>query len=303
MVIVAPRGTRSTFMNSTLVHELDCGPFHLTLGKRTLVMGVLNVTPDSFSDGGLFFNKDDAVIHAEGLAAAGADMIDVGGESTRPFADSVGVDEEIGRVVPVIEQLARRVSVPISIDTSKAEVARQAIAAGACIVNDIGALRLDPGMGQVVARAGVPVIVMHMKGTPRNMQVAPHYNDVVKEVKNFLLQAVENATQTGIDRGKIIIDPGIGFGKTVNHNLLLLKHISRFHALGAPVLIGPSRKSFLTKILGEGDAHREAGTQATVAFAALQGVHIVRVHDVKRTVDTLKIVESIRDVVKDQEAG
>jgi dihydropteroate synthase len=285
-------------MDTSLVYELQCGPFRLTLGKRTLIMGVLNVTPDSFSDGGLFFEKENAVVHGQTLAAAGADIIDVGGESTRPFSKPVSVDEEIRRVVPVIEELAKRVSVPISIDTCKAEVARHAICAGAAMANDIGALRLDPAMASVVAQADVPIILMHMQGTPKNMQIDPSYGDVVGDVRGFLADAILRATQAGIDRNKIIVDPGIGFGKTVNHNLLLLKHLSAFHDLNVPVLIGTSRKSFIAKLLGDDMERREIGTQATVAAAALQGVHIVRVHDVQRSRDTLKIVEAIRDTVQ-----
>ena len=274
--------------------KLQCGPFWVTIGKNTLVMGILNVTPDSFSDGSLFFDKEAAVAHGEAMAAKGADIIDVGGESTRPFSEPVPAQEEIRRVIPVIEELASRLSVPISIDTNKAEVARHAIAAGASMVNDIGALRLDPAMADVVAKAGVPVVLMHMKGTPKAMQVDPHYEDVVGEVTGFLADAIRKAEQAGIDRTKIIVDPGIGFGKTVTHNLLLIKHLAAFHALDAPILIGPSRKSFITKILGPGDERREVGTQAAVAAAVLQGAHIVRVHDVERTKETLKLVDAIK---------
>lgn len=259
------------------------------------MMGIVNVTPDSFSDGGLFFDQADAVAHGEALAAAGADIIDVGGESSRPFSESVPVQEEIRRVVPVIEELARRLSVPISIDTHRARVARHAISVGASMVNDIGALLLDPAMGSVVAEAGVAVVVMHMKGTPKVMQVGPHYEDVVGEVRGFLADAVERAEQAGIGPSRIIVDPGIGFGKTVTHNLLLIKHLSALQALGVPILIGPSRKSFIAKILGNGDERREVGTQAAVAVAALHGAHIVRVHDVERTRYTLKLVDAIKN--------
>jgi len=274
---------------------LQCGPFRLTLGKGTLVMGIVNVTPDSFSDGGLFFDKEAAIAHGEALAAEGADIIDVGGESTRPFSESVPAAEEIGRVVPVIEALAGRLSIPLSIDTNKSEVARHAIEAGASMVNDIGALRLDPDMAAVVAEAGVPVVLMHMKGTPKAMQIDPHYEDVVEEVQRFLAQAIERAERAGIDRARIIADPGIGFGKTVTHNLFLIKHLSAFRTLGVPILLGPSRKSFITKILGPGDKCREIGTQAAIAAAVLQGADIVRVHDVKRTKQTLTLVDAIKD--------
>ncbi|MDY6988549.1 MAG: dihydropteroate synthase [Thermodesulfobacteriota bacterium] len=275
--------------------NLQCGPFRLTVGKGTLVMGIVNVTPDSFSDGGLFFDKEAAIAHGEALAAEGADIIDVGGESTRPFSESVPETEEIRRVVPVIEALAGRLSIPLSIDTNKSEVARRAIEAGASMVNDIGALRLDPDMAGVVAEAGVPVVLMHMKGTPRAMQIDPHYEDVVGEVERFLAQAIERAERAGIDRARIIADPGIGFGKTVTHNLLLIKHLSALRTLGVPILLGPSRKSFITKILGPGDKGREIGTQAAVAAAVLQGADIVRVHDVGSTKQTLRLVDAIKD--------
>ncbi len=258
-------------------------------------MGILNVTPDSFSDRGLFFDKTAAIAQGEAMAAAGADIIDVGGESSRPFSDPVPAHEEIRRTVPVIEALASRLSAPISIDTNKAEVARCALAAGASMVNDIGALRLDPDMAGVVAEAGVPVALMHMKGTPKTMQVDPVYEDVVQEVRAFLADAIQRAEQQGIDRSKIIVDPGIGFGKTVRHNLLCIKHVSALHSLGVPVLIGPSRKSFIAKILGPEMERREVGTQAAVTAAALNGAHIVRVHDVARTKDTLDLVDAIKD--------
>jgi dihydropteroate synthase len=282
-------------MDKVSVLKLQCGPFGLTAGGRTLIMGIVNVTPDSFSDGGLFFDRADAIAHGEALAAAGADIIDVGGESSRPFSEPVPAQEEIERVGPVIEELARRLSVPISIDTHKTQVARHAISAGASIVNDIGALRLDPDMASLVAEAGVAVVLMHMKGTPKAMQVDPHYEDVVGEVGEFLADALARAEQAGIDRTKIIVDPGIGFGKTVTHNLLLIKHLSGLQALGVPILIGPSRKSFITKILGSGDERREVGTQAAVAVAALHGAHIVRVHDVERTRHTLKLVDALKN--------
>jgi dihydropteroate synthase len=284
------------------VLKLQCGPFGLTAGNRTLIMGIVNVTPDSFSDGGLFFDHADAIAQGEALAAAGADIIDVGGESSRPFSEPVLEQEEIRRVVPVIGELAGRLSVPISVDTHKAQVARHAISAGASIVNDIGALKLDSAMASLVAEAGVAVVVMHMKGTPKAMQVDPHYEDVVGEVRDFLANAMERAQQAGIDRTKIIVDPGIGFGKTVTHNLLLIKHLSGLQALGIPILIGPSRKSFITKILGPGDERREVGTQAAVAVAALHGAHIVRVHDVERTRHTLKLVDAIKDAAPSNHA-
>ncbi len=275
--------------------ELQCGSYLLTLGPRTLMMGILNVTPDSFSDGGLYFDKEDALAHGEALAAAGADIIDIGGESSRPFSEPVPADKEIRRVVPVIEELARRVSVPISIDTTRAEVARQALEAGAVMVNDTGALRLDPAMADLVAHADVPVVLMHMKGTPKTMQIDPHYEDVVGEVKSFLADVIDTAEEAGIRRDKIILDPGLGFGKTVTHNLRLIKDLRALQPLGVPIMIGPSRKSFISKLLGPGDERREAGTQAAVAAAALNGAHIVRVHDAERTRETLKLVDAIKN--------
>ena len=280
-------------MNDQRVLELKCGPCLLTLGQRTLIMGILNVTPDSFSDGGLYFDREAAVAHGEALAAAGADIIDIGGESSRPFSEAVPPDEEIRRVVPVIEELVSRVSVPISIDTTKAEVARSALEAGGVMVNDIGALRLDPAMADVVASAHVPVVLMHMKGIPKTMQIDPQYEDVVGEVKSLLAEFVDGAEAAGINRDKIIVDPGIGFGKTVTHNLCLIRYLRALESLGVPILIGPSRKSFISKLLGPGEECREIGTQAAVAAAALNGAHIVRVHDVQRTRETLKLVDAI----------
>jgi dihydropteroate synthase len=235
------------------------------------------------------------------LAEAGADIIDIGGESSRPFSEPVPAEEEIRRVIPVIEKLADRVSIPISIDSTKAEVARQALDAGATIVNDIGALRLDPDLGGLVADKGVPIVLMHMLGTPKTMQDDPHYDDVVTEVRNFLGNAIERAETAGIDRKMIIVDPGIGFGKTVNHNLRLIEGLSTLQALGVPILIGPSRKSFIQIILGPEYERREIGTQAAVTAGALQGAHIVRVHDVERTRQTLKLADAIRNSVNSDE--
>ena len=257
-------------------------------------MGIVNVTPDSFSDGGLFFDHDKAIVHGQALAEAGADIVDIGGESSRPFSDPVSAEEDSRRVIPVVEELAKCLSIPISIDTTKATVARRAIEAGASLVNDIGAMRLDPDMAGVVADSGVPVILMHMKGTPKDMQVQPHYEDVVEEVRGFFRTRLEEADRTGIGRNKIIIDPGIGFGKTVTHNLPLIKHVSALQRLGVPVMVGPSRKSFIGKILGSDREQREIGTQAAVAVAAYEGVHMVRVHDVGRTKQILQVVDEIR---------
>jgi dihydropteroate synthase len=283
-------------------------PFHLKwanqnleLGPHTLIMGVVNVTPDSFSDGGKFLDTDTAVAQGEKLAADGAHIIDIGGESTRPFSDPVTEEEEIRRVVPVIEKLARQVPIPISIDTMKSGVARRAIEAGAAAINDVSALRFDPRLAEVAVEFDTPLILMHMLGDPKTMQVSPEYDDLIAEISRFLKDAAQRAQAAGISKSKIIIDPGIGFGKTVTHNLLLLKHLSAFQSLDLPILIGSSRKMFIRKLLKDESvddipAHLpmvETGTQATVAAAVFNGAHIVRVHDVANTVSTVKIVDAI----------
>jgi len=291
-------------MRSRNKYRLAWGRYQLDLGQRTLVMGVLNVTPDSFSDGGKFFEYETAVAQGEKLAADGADIIDIGGESTRPFSDAVPVEEEIRRVVPVIEQLAERVKVPISIDTMKASVARRAIEAGATIINDVTALRFDPELAGLAAELDVPVILMHMLGDPKTMQKDPAYDDLIAEILEFLADAVDRATAAGIRRSNIIVDPGIGFGKTLEHNLLLIKHLHAFSTLQVPVLIGSSRKAFIRKLLKDENVPDisadlptvDTGTQATVAASILNGAHIVRVHDVAKTVATARIVDSILGV-------
>ena len=292
-------------MNS---YKLSWGSHSLLLGNRTCIMGILNVTPDSFSDGGLFFSCDAAVAHGEKLAEAGADIIDIGGESTRPFSEPVSIEEEGRRVLPVIEKLAKRVSIPISIDTTKASMAREAIESGASIINDISAMYSDPDMMGVAAKYGVPVVIMHMKGAPKTMQVSPHYDHLIEEIKEFLEKAIDRAEKNGIARSKIIIDPGIGFGKTVEHNLLIIKYLNKFKTLNNPILIGPSRKSFIRNILEgirDGDTRLEmpeleTGTQAAIAAAVLKGAHIVRVHDVGRARSTLELIDSIRSVRYDK---
>jgi dihydropteroate synthase len=284
------------------IHTLRWQNHELTLGRQTAIMGIVNVTPDSFSDGGHFQAADVAVAHAEHLIRCGADIIDIGGESTRPFAAAVSPREEIARVLPVIERLAGSISVPISIDTTKAEVAEAALGAGAAIINDISALRMDPQMATTAARHGVPVILMHMKGTPRTMQVEPTYNDVVAEVRDFLDDAIRRAVTAGNSREMIIVDPGIGFGKTGRHNLLLIRHLEALVDLGVPVLVGPSRKRFirdLVKAPGDEDPapdcpEVETGTQAAVAAAVMHGAHVVRVHDVARTRATISVLDAIR---------
>jgi dihydropteroate synthase len=267
-------------------------------------MGVVNVTPDSFSDGGKFLARDAAVAQAERLVREGADIIDIGGESTRPYADPVPLDVELERVIPVIETLAQRVEVPISIDTAKAAVARLALAAGAAMINDISALRHDPEMTGMVAESGVPVILMHMLGTPQTMQVTPVYRDVVAEIGAFLAQTANQAERGGIAHDRIIIDPGIGFGKTIDHNLLLIKNLARLKEMDLPILIGPSRKAFIRNLLKENPEEEirpdmtvvGTGTLAAVCAAALNGAHIVRVHEVASARAAVKIIDAILDV-------
>lgn len=283
------------------IYNLEWGNHRLVLGKRTCIMGILNVTPDSFSDGGKFFTFDDAVAQGLKLFEDGADILDIGGESTRPFSEVVSVEEEIRRVIPVIETLAARISIPISIDTTKAGVARRAIEAGASMINDVSALRLDHGLADVAAEYDVPIILMHMLGTPKTMQTNPVYDDLIKEIKEFLENAVDCAQSKGISKSKIIIDPGIGFGKTVEHNLLLIKYLHEFKTLDVPILIGLSRKAFIRNILKDTTVKDinpdlpvvELGTQASVAAAVLNGAHMVRVHNVANTRTTLKIIDAI----------
>jgi len=291
-------------MNIRKPYLLTWGDHSLALGRQTCIMGIINVTPDSFSDGGKFFDRAAAVAQGERLAAEGADIIDIGGESTRPFSDPVPVEDEIRRVVPVIEKLASRVSIPISIDTTKAAVARRAFEAGASIINDVSALRFDPELAAVAAEFDAPVILMHMLGDPKSMQVEPRYHNLIEDIRGFLADAAENAQNLGVSRSNIIVDPGIGFGKTLAHNLLLIKHIQDFTSLNVPILIGASRKTFIRKILKaehEKDLPPdlpivETGSQAVAAAAILNGAHIVRVHDVANTVATAKILDALLNV-------
>jgi dihydropteroate synthase len=274
----------------------------LEIGHRTLIMGIVNVTPDSFSDGGHFHSLDAAFAQACRLAAAGADIIDIGGESTRPFADSVPAEEEMARVIPVIERLIKHIDVPISIDTTKAVVAEAALKAGAGIINDISAMRLDDGMAAVAANHKVPVILMHMKGEPRTMQLDPTYENVVAEVRDFLARAIAKCVEAGISRDKIIIDPGIGFGKTGRHNLELINNLADLTQLDAPILVGPSRKRFIRDLLKDSSEDDmppdrpevETGTQAAVAASVINGAHIVRVHNVANTKAMLDVLDAIQ---------
>lgn len=258
-------------------------------------MGILNVTPDSFSDGGRFLSVDAAVEQAQRLAAEGADLIDIGGESTRPGAPAVPEAEEMGRVVPVIERLRDvRFPVAISIDTRRAGVARRALAAGAAMVNDVQGLA-DPELAAVVAQAGVPVVLMHMRGTPDDMQTRASYQDVVTEVAQELRQALDRARAAGIPPERTILDPGLGFAKTAEHNLTLLRRMGELRALGRPLLVGPSRKSFIGKVTGAPVTERLAGTLAAVTASVLSGVEFVRVHDVAPVRQAVQIAVAIRN--------
>ncbi len=260
---------------------------------RPRIMGILNVTPDSFSDGGRFDRLDAALRHAEAMCAAGADIIDIGGESTRPGAAPVSEAEELERVIPVIEAIRRDLEVPISIDTSKPAVMRAAVAAGATLINDVNALRA-PGALEAAVEAGVPVCLMHMQGEPRTMQQAPHYDDVVAEVRDFLLARAEACVAAGIPRHAILLDPGFGFGKTLAHNLALLRELPALTATGYPVLVGISRKSMLGRLTGREVDQRLAAGLAAAVLALEGGARILRVHDVPETRDALRVWEAVR---------
>lgn len=263
-------------------------------GQRTCIMGVLNVTPDSFFDKGRFFDSVKAIRHGIDMADDGADIIDVGGESTRPGAKDVSADEELSRVIPVIEALSKKTKTFISIDTRKAKVAEAAIKAGADIVNDISGLRYDERMASLIASKGVSVILMHIKGTPQDMQAHPVYKDVIKEISSYLKDSVSIAVKHGIKKDKIAIDPGIGFGKTVVHNCEILRRLGELKSLKLPICIGTSRKSFIGKIIDSDDPDdRLAGTLATCAVAIMNGASILRVHDVREALQTARVTDAI----------
>ncbi len=269
--------------------------YNLDLRNKTHIMGILNITPDSFSDGGVHFDPSRAIDRALRMVDEGADIIDIGGESTRPGADPVTLDEEIQRTVPIIKAIVQRVSVPISIDTYKAHVAKLALDAGASIVNDISGLRFDPEMPKIVAAYKVPVIVMHIKGTTKHMQADPVYAALVPEIIDYLRDSITIALQAGISEDMIIIDPGIGFGKTFDHNLQIINRLSEFKILGKPILIGPSRKAFIGKILdGAPPSERLEGTAAAVTASILKGAHMIRVHDVKEMAKVAKMADAIK---------
>ena len=264
-------------------------------GTRTHLMGVVNVTPDSFSDGGRHATVEAAVAQGEALAKAGADLLDIGGESTRPGAEPVPIQEELDRVLPVLEALRARTDVPLSIDSRKSGVARRALATGASLVNDVSGLGHDPEMAGVVAEAGAALCLMHMQGTPQTMQADPRYDDVVAEVLDSLASSIDPAVAAGVASRRLWVDPGIGFGKTTGHNLFLLRHLAEFRILGAPILVGPSRKRFLGELAGGRAPHqRLPGTLASVAaVAVLQGADVVRVHDVAEVKDALSVADGI----------
>lgn len=272
--------------------EFSCGKYQLTL-NRPHVMGIVNVTPDSFSDGGKFSTVDLAVKHALTLIDEGADILDIGGESTRPGAQPVSLDEELSRVIPVIETLSQITKVPISIDTYKPEVMRQAIIVGADIVNDIRALQEENALA-IVAQSNVGVCLMHMQGTPQTMQIEPQYVDVVAEVKQFLIERMQAAIRHGIVKNRLLLDPGFGFGKTRTHNIALIQHLEVLNEIGQPLLVGLSRKSVLGAIAGGDESQRLFASIAASVISAMKGAKILRVHDVKATVEALKIVTAIQ---------
>jgi dihydropteroate synthase len=270
---------------------LDCAGKPLDL-SRSRVMGILNVTPDSFSDGGRFFGVEAAVERGLRLRGEGADIIDIGGESTRPGAEAVSEQEEIDRVLPIIEALVPELDVPVSVDTSKAGVMRAAVRAGASMINDVCALTADNAL-EAAASSGVPVCLMHMQGEPRTMQVAPHYDNVVTDVIGFLGRRLEACAEAGIPRERLLVDPGFGFGKTLEHNLALLAGLAAFGRLGVPVLVGVSRKSMLGAITGRATDERLAASVAAALLAVERGAAIVRVHDVAQTVDALAVLHAV----------
>jgi dihydropteroate synthase len=282
--------------------QLDCNGRRLML-DRPRIMGIVNVTPDSFSDGGVFFDAQRAIEHGLRLAAEGADLLDIGGESTRPGAEPVTAEEEIARVVPVIEALAGKVAMPISVDTSKASVMRAAVAAGAGLINDVRALR-DEGAMEAAAELRVPVCLMHMQGEPSGMQTSPQYDDVVAEIKRFLADRILACEFAGIEKKRLLVDPGFGFGKTLEHNLALLRALAEFNGLGVPLLAGMSRKGMIGALTGrENAADRVHGSIAAALLAAQRGAAIVRVHDVAATRDALAVWEATKPAARSRERG
>jgi len=275
--------------------RLSWGAFSLEFSKKTSIMGILNITPDSFSDGGLFFDKSAAVKRAFQIEEEGADIIDIGGESTRPGSEPLPLEEELRRTIPVIETIAKELTIPISVDTYKAPVARRALDAGASMVNDISGLRFDPEMPGVVSEFKVPVVIMHIKGSPQNMQKNPVYEALIPEILDYLREGIAIAESAGVARDRIIIDPGIGFGKTFAQNLEIINHLNMFTLLEMPILIGPSRKAFIGRILEDAPAgERFEGTAAALAIAIINGANILRVHDVKEMRKAAKVADAVK---------
>jgi len=275
--------------------KLSWRKYSFDFTQRTFVMGILNVTPDSFSDGGSYLRRDSAVERALAMENDGADIIDVGGESTRPGAEKVSVKEEIQRVVPVIEEITKRVHIPVSIDTYKAAVADAAVSAGASMINDISGLRFDPQLPSIAALHKIPVVIMHIKGTPANMQKNPVYTSLISEIMDYLREGIHIAMQAGIPEDMIILDPGIGFGKTVEHNLEIIQRLNEFEGLEKPVLLGHSRKAFIGRILDDLPVtDRIEGTAAAAAIGIFNGANIIRVHDVKEMVRVARVADAIR---------
>lgn len=266
------------------------------LGKRTLIMGILNVTPDSFYDGGKYMNPDTAVRHAHDMVENGADIIDVGGESTRPGSKRVSAEEELLKVIPIIKRLREEVNVPISIDTYKSEVARAALDSGADIVNDISGLKFDESISEVAGEFNCALVISHIRGTPEDMQENIHYENLISEIRDSLKDSIIKAENSGVNPRRIIIDPGIGFGKGIKENLLILKRLSEFKTLEKPLMIGTSRKSFIGSLLSVEKEDRLEGTLATVCAAVLNGADIVRVHDVKEVFRAVRIIDAIKSV-------
>lgn len=275
-------------------YKLRCRDRIIDLSDRTHIMGILNVTPDSFSDGGRYLDQNKAASHAKEMISQGADIIDIGGESTRPGAEPLSEEEELRRVIPVIKRLSSEIDTPISIDTYKYRVAEEALKAGACIVNDISGLRFSEDMAKVVADYGAGLVIMHMKGTPRNMQQNPVYDDVIAEITKYLSDAIEKAIKAGVESEQIVIDPGIGFGKTLEHNLVILNRLNEFKILGRPILIGTSRKRFIGMVLNQDEpARRIEGTAATISLAIERGAKIIRVHDVEHMARVAKMTDAV----------
>jgi dihydropteroate synthase len=277
--------------------KLSWENYCLDFSRKTYIMGILNVTPDSFSDNGLYFDKTKAVKRALQMAEEGADIIDIGGESTRPGSEPLAIEEELRRTIPVIEALSREIDVPLSIDTYKSGVAKKALDAGAAMVNDISGLRFDPSMPKVVAEYKVPVVVMHIKGAPKDMQKNPVYEALMPEIMDSLRESIRFAMESGVPEDKIIIDPGIGFGKTPENNLEIIHNLQGLTLLEKPVLIGPSRKAFIGKVLGDvPPTARLEGTAAAVAVSIMNGANIIRVHDVKEMARVAKVADAIKRI-------